>query len=174
MELGNMIFGHSRGQFPVEERSLYRSLIEPLFEALGCDSYGIEFSNDVFEMHPYCWCEKTGCPQCDTGTQKNLKHKASGFELAWYKYAMRDAYTDRVITPPQFIEIIRECVESVKPEDKLDPTVKQIRQDLLKSQREALLTLKHNSIYGAHVSYQFPVYTKDVKKGGDDGSTKGR
>lgn len=29
------------------------------------DKYGATFENDVFLMHPYCWCEKQGeCPWC--------------------------------------------------------------------------------------------------------------
>lgn len=187
MELGNMIFGHSRGRFPVEERTLYRSLIQPLFDALRCDGYGIEYENDVFEMHPYCWCEKDTCLQC-TGVQKNFRHKSSGFELAWYKYAMRDAYTDRVIRPPTFIDLIRECVDSIPKLSareldilEADRTVRKHDQSYAQAmqaatpelQKRMLDRLTHNSVYGAHVSYQHPVYTKDVK-GGGNGSTEGR
>jgi hypothetical protein len=33
--------------------------------ALGGEyGYGTDFSNDVFMMHPYCWCEKEDCPWC--------------------------------------------------------------------------------------------------------------
>src|SRR5262245_54969257 len=26
--------------------------------------YGAHWENDVFLMHPYCWCEKDDCPWC--------------------------------------------------------------------------------------------------------------
>jgi len=30
----------------------------------GSDGYGTRFENDVFGMHPYCWCERSDCPWC--------------------------------------------------------------------------------------------------------------
>lgn len=30
----------------------------------GDDGYGVPFSNDTFQLHPYCWCEGEGCPWC--------------------------------------------------------------------------------------------------------------
>lgn len=38
MELGNMLLGHSRGEFPIPDRTLYRELIQPLFDAMR-DAY---------------------------------------------------------------------------------------------------------------------------------------
>lgn len=30
----------------------------------GAYGYGSEFENDVFMMHPYCWCERDDCDWC--------------------------------------------------------------------------------------------------------------
>jgi len=30
----------------------------------GEHGYGVEFENDVFLMHPFCWCDKDDCPWC--------------------------------------------------------------------------------------------------------------
>lgn len=30
----------------------------------GTNGYGAYFENDVFMMHPYCWCEQDDCPWC--------------------------------------------------------------------------------------------------------------
>lgn len=30
----------------------------------GTYGYGVAFENDVFMMHPYCWCEREDCPWC--------------------------------------------------------------------------------------------------------------
>jgi len=30
----------------------------------GPDGYGCEYENDVFMMHPFCWCERGDCPWC--------------------------------------------------------------------------------------------------------------
>jgi len=38
---------------------------EPATGFLGGDyGYGIDYSNDVFLMHPFCWCERDDCPWC--------------------------------------------------------------------------------------------------------------
>lgn len=76
MELGNMMFGNSRGRFPIEregwEDELYR-----LFEAYAPsgDTRGEELENDTFAVMPYWWGGCTcgaECPQhaddCDIVT----------------------------------------------------------------------------------------------------------
>ena len=30
----------------------------------GEDGYGVDFENDVFMMHSFCWCERDGCAWC--------------------------------------------------------------------------------------------------------------
>lgn len=38
---------------------------EPQYYGLGgMYGYGIEFENDTFMMHPFCWCEKEDCEWC--------------------------------------------------------------------------------------------------------------
>ena len=32
----------------------------------GDDGYGALYENEVFGMHPYCWCEQYNCPWCAT------------------------------------------------------------------------------------------------------------
>lgn len=31
----------------------------------GGNGYGVYFENEVFSMHPYCWCEGDDCPWCN-------------------------------------------------------------------------------------------------------------
>lgn len=114
MELGNLIFGHSRGEFPIPDRTLYRELMQPLLDALGTDSRGVDFSNDVFEMRPYCWCGSETCSQCgDVQTQFNFVHHPTGLQMSWYKYALRDAYANQELTEVKFKEVIVSCIVSV-------------------------------------------------------------
>lgn len=54
----------------------------------GAYGYGQEFENDVFAMHPYCWCEKDECLLCG-GDAPNFHYKPSGFKVTWYKYIGR-------------------------------------------------------------------------------------
>jgi hypothetical protein len=116
MELGNEMMGHSRGKFPIEDRKTYGELFLPLLTALENGSYGIEIKTDVFEMHPYCWCDKSDCPQCGSATQPQFKHYESGLEIQWYKYAMRDAYSNIEINPEMIQNIIMTCIASLPQE----------------------------------------------------------
>lgn len=65
MELGNMIFGHSRGQYSMERGDGFEDELSRLFNAYSPDrdnswrEYGEEFENDVFEVHPYYWGDCT-------------------------------------------------------------------------------------------------------------------
>lgn len=58
--------------------------------------YGAYFENDVFMMHPYCWCEQDDCPWCigcecgDEARRYLIKGPGEYIEVAWE--AWRDAY----------------------------------------------------------------------------------
>ena len=118
MELGNLLFGHSRGERPVPRYGGYEEELERLFDALGCDIYGVNFENDVFAMHPYYWgyceCEDEHDEDCPV-IQPNFYHKSSGLKIWWYKYALRDSYSNQKLA--NFAEIIDECIESLKEAD---------------------------------------------------------
>ena len=149
MELGNILLGHSRGEFPIPDRTLYRELIQPLFDAMRTDGYGTHFSNDVFEMHPYCWCGSDECPQCAKGTQSNLLFKPTGFRLNWYKYAMRDAYTSMEVTPEMFGSLSQTCIESLPVDTSpqpVPPTPEQLAEHFDRTRRKMEL----NSTSGAY------------------------
>jgi hypothetical protein len=39
--------------------------LKPEEGALGGKyGYGVEFENEIFMMHPFCWCEQEDCPWC--------------------------------------------------------------------------------------------------------------
>ena len=83
--------------------------------------YGAVFENDVFTMHPYCWCDRMECPWCcwcdesrpdncacdfcsnniqgaKGGTHErpapNFWHKESGLKVWWYKWIGRSMLTE--------------------------------------------------------------------------------
>ena len=117
MELGNALFGNSRGAHEVD-RSLqdffYQFLAslgfkgEDLFvPPPGWQSLPYNGStNGTFIVRPYYWGEcdcgnideegecKTTCPT----VLPNFVHIPSGFELQWYKYPLRDSYSNRLLT----------------------------------------------------------------------------
>jgi hypothetical protein len=117
MELGNMVFGHSRGAWQVPRNAAYEGPLDVLFEAAGLSSYGYPndpdadyFDNDVWSARSYWWGDEEA-PEADL---PNFIHKPSGLELRWYKYPMRDSYFNREISPLEWFNIIQECVTSLQ------------------------------------------------------------
>lgn len=75
--------------------------------------YGAWFENDVFMMHPFCWCERMDCAWCRScecdydwktdvtlsecaackgelpRSEPHFRFKPSGAEARWYKYIGR-------------------------------------------------------------------------------------
>ena len=63
MELGNLVFGHSRGNFEVPRGGAWENGFARLFDTIDENNdgsmYGPEFINETFEVHPYWWGECT-------------------------------------------------------------------------------------------------------------------
>ena len=138
MELGNAIFGHSRGQFEVD-RDKFQSLFDDFLESLGFDGYGnqtangemlakyidydhgqedgkdvrgcLKFENEIFIVRPYYW----GDNECFCNLP-NFVHKPTGLEIKWYKYSMRDAYSNKELTAEMMLDVFKSCKESIANE----------------------------------------------------------
>ena len=122
MELGNMVFGNSRGEWPVPRNAGYeRELIRLLLLLDPEDNiwrvYGTNFENDVFWVMPYFWgdcdCQETHAPDCPVA-RDNFHYKPSGFGLQWYKYPLRDSYANREVSVEEFRTMINECIASIQ------------------------------------------------------------
>jgi hypothetical protein len=65
MELGNLIFGNSRGEYPLERGAGFEEELCRLFDAYAPNrdnswlGYGEEFENDTFSVFPYYWGDCT-------------------------------------------------------------------------------------------------------------------
>ena len=81
--------------------------------------YGADFENTVFVMRPFYW----GDCDCDAPEDENhrptcslelpnFRHKASGFEVRWYKYIGRSM---EAVGSGDLHEIFRQCRESLPP-----------------------------------------------------------
>jgi hypothetical protein len=119
------------GSYPIPHRNSYQNAFSKLFyyEKNGRTEYRFdtngEFENDVFSYFPYYWGDCTcGCDE-DTNDdathdaqclliKPNFVHKPSGLEIQWYKYALRDSYTNRGINLDELKKIVSECVKSLK------------------------------------------------------------
>lgn len=65
MELGNILFGNSRGSFSIERGQGYEQELARLFDVCAPDrdtnlrDYGVDFENDTFHVFPYYWGDCT-------------------------------------------------------------------------------------------------------------------
>ena len=89
----------------------YTMVLESKWEdVLG--NNGHDYENDTFMVRSYDW----GLD--DEANKKNeyhFWHKPSGFKLQWYKYPLRDPYVNMDITHEQFLDILRDCTNSIHP-----------------------------------------------------------
>lgn len=92
--------------------------------------YGQDYENEVFKMHPFCWCEKDDCGYCagigampsllrEVGNVKyneserlpNFLYKPSGFKLWWYKYMGRGEETSGKLPKDWFGKCIKSLTQ---------------------------------------------------------------
>jgi len=91
--------------------------------------YGQNFENEIFMMHPFCWCEQDDCGWCagigampqllrEIGNVKyneserlpNFHFKPSNFKVWWYKYIGRGMEQSGNLPKDWF----KQCIESLK------------------------------------------------------------
>lgn len=111
MELGNAVFGHSRGTVEIPRYEGYEEHLLRLFKACekSGDGYGVEFVSDTFEIHRYWW----GDDEVPEATRPNFTFKPTGYELRWYKYILRDSYASKYLSLDEFGLMIDACIESL-------------------------------------------------------------
>jgi len=108
--------------------ALLRDLTSSICQITGEDNsiygYGITYENDVFMMHPYCWCEEENCPWCNPKEGEriapNFYHKKSGLRVQWYKYIGRGTEIENM--PDDILSVFVDCKNSLE-EEKNGPDV---------------------------------------------------
>lgn len=116
MELGNLIFGHSRGAFQVP-RGKWQDRFCKFLDNIGCDYYGIADDQDnphvnarggvttkLFCIHPYYWGDDE--KECE---RPNFVYHPTGYVLRWYKYPLRDSYANKILTYEEFDSMLKNC-----------------------------------------------------------------
>ena len=118
MELGNALFGNSRGIYYVEPRMDYQDAFCYFLRDNGFDVYGYmvdhesdypSIDNDTFTIRPYYWGDDESIMALP-----NFVYKPTGLEIQWYKYPMRDAYSNQDVDLETFKKILEECSKSLK------------------------------------------------------------
>ena len=114
-EIGNLLFGNSYGNHRLDRLMSQDKFCEFLDE-IHCDGYGYykgrEFvanqrggiTNSTFEINPYYWGDDES--EMD---KPNFIYYPENIEIRWYKYPMRDAYSNVDLNESKFIEILDEC-----------------------------------------------------------------
>lgn len=141
MELGNLLFGHSRGEFQVDRK--WQDCFVQFLDRCGFDRYGhidneelekhlktVEgtayvrangetfpehahyFDNGTFCVRPYFWGESENIQQ-----MPNFIFYKTGYQIQWYKYPLRDSYCNKEISFDEFKRMLQECEESLKGDD---------------------------------------------------------
>ena len=130
MELGNLLFGNSRGEFAMD-RDEFQGVFLSFLNRNGFDPYGrryrdVEarddrfdpyddryegtdcFENSEFVIRPYYWGDDQ-----DTMGLPNFVYKPTGLEINWYKYPLRDAFCNQDIDAMDLARILIACEESM-------------------------------------------------------------
>ena len=131
-ELGNLLFGNFRGGYPLRQREEMQDIFGRFLDKFGCDCYGnpgydaekkayilpgntkelaTGFGNDTFEIHPYYWGDDD-----DLAEIPNFIYRPAGLEMRWYKYPLRDAWSNIGLTPEMLKDICEKCLQSLSGE----------------------------------------------------------
>ena len=121
MELGNLLYGNSRGQFSMD-RTIFQPMFQEFLDKIHVDTYGIPekpqsygkagtptIETDKFLIRPYYWGDDP-----EIQALPNFVYKPMQLQICWYKYTLRDAYSSHDLTPDQMQAILNDCIASVK------------------------------------------------------------
>lgn len=169
MELGNLLFGNSRGRYPVDHSTMDKAYKwKELCDKAGIDNYGCYngqwgdsynvyegFKNDTFQVFPYFWgeCEDVegyddsadgDCGECAVKDCLVLKPNFTFFPqnvtLSWYKYPWRDSYANNQLTVGQYNEIFQQCIDSLTLDEEQKKR-EQLVQELLSNSTEIFFSV---------------------------------
>jgi len=125
-ELGHILFGNFSGEFPVVPREKMEEYFFELLEAAQCDDYGYAseeaktidgiicneanggIDTELFSINPYYWGDDDAVAKLP-----NFRYKPEDLEIFWYKYPLRDAWSNREISTEKMKKICEECIEFI-------------------------------------------------------------
>lgn len=131
MELGNFVFGNSRGKYPIDRENI-QPIFERFCELAKIDCYGyvydskspavkyevfndptnITIKSPTFTIRRYYWGE-------DENVANLPNFICGGIEICWYKYMLRDAYSNVELTPDIVKEMLNRCLVSLGITDRI-------------------------------------------------------
>ena len=128
MELGDLIFGNSRGEFLLKNRDLVNcEEWKKLLKLTNCDSYGRcdnetgEFDCELFTIRSYYWGDDE-----EEMTKPNFVYKPIQFTIDWYKYPFRDSYMNQNLNDEQIKEIWQKCIDFMSDKKTVELTNEEV------------------------------------------------
>lgn len=123
-ELGQMLWSNSEF-FRHEVPPFIESCLDALGDLVSEGQYqanptcnnGAEFSNDVFQMRAYCWCDGEAEGHTD-GCPPNFI--CGDLAISWYKHSHRGASMSREVNFGEWKTIFTKCVNSLEVRDGRD------------------------------------------------------
>lgn len=133
----------------------------------GDTKYGTEIDNDVFMMHPFCWCEREDCPWCAFGCSEvcnpeqgircdecpgirfaaqgsidcseapNFWHKPTGLRIWWYKYVGRGMESNMPIDEDLICRVEASCMSYLRSASGVQDHQKRLIDAVVESQPDA-------------------------------------
>lgn len=114
IEIGNLVFGNSRGEYVVP-RGVWQDVFCNFLERNDFSDYGFYnkgdedyFENDTFIIRPYYWGDDE-----DIADLPNFVYKPTGFFMSWYKYPLRNAFASQDIKFIDFVNMLNVCERSL-------------------------------------------------------------
>ena len=141
MELGNLLFGNSRGSFSIPRDFVNTEEWQKLLDLCNVDFYGhctsLEnsqfydkktqgFKCMLFEIHPYYWgdCDcgrddeediENHLASCSLRRHNFVYHQKNGdVTIDWYKYPFRDSWSNVELSEETFKNILKECISYIE------------------------------------------------------------
>ena len=120
MEIGNLIFGHNHETHPID-RGKYETAFVEFLDRIDCDEYGVSYgptflrndrggvTTDMFEVNPYWWGDEDNTTEIN---KPNFYFKPTDYKIDWYKYALRDSYTNQELNLEDFKHMLSKCAEN--------------------------------------------------------------
>lgn len=125
LEIGNLLFGNSRGNYLVN-RCWVDGKWRELMDLMEADYHAYVknpklkkyineqgyFKNEKFIIRPYCWDEDDDAKELPNLEVKDAINGET-FTVSWYKYPFRDSYMSHDISQEKWNEIMSSCINSI-------------------------------------------------------------
>lgn len=115
LESAKMIY--PKGMFGADKDYIVESVIRAIAEFHGHDQewpskYGTRIDNEIFMMHPFCWCERKDCKWCRIEDPfPNFHYKPLDFKVEWYKYIGRSMKYNKEISAINCARMLVDCLK---------------------------------------------------------------